>query len=136
LCEFQKFSSLVLQYFSVRFCIISAGDTQFGRMLLCINAPLTFPTAVLAARPGLTDILGLGAEELRNAGHQVLAITCDVTEQTVTTFGKLDMAYNNAGIINQHKNTDNFTIEEWERIMSINLRGVWNCMKYELKQML
>lgn len=84
------------------------------------------------------------AKELTTAGHQALAVHCDVTdetsvaamiEQTVATFGRLDAAFNNAGVQSLPVETADATGEEFERVNAINLRGVWNCMKYELRQM-
>ncbi len=84
------------------------------------------------------------ADELSAAGHRVLPIACDVTneaqvqamvEHTVAHFSKLDAAFNNAGIISQPSDTSSLGSDEWERVMSVNLRGVWLCMKYELLQM-
>ncbi len=84
------------------------------------------------------------AQQLRAAGHQALAIRCDVANeqeveamvaQTVATFGRLDAAYNNAGINSPVAETADASSEEYDKVMSINLRGVWNCMKYELRQM-
>ncbi|WP_197461270.1 SDR family oxidoreductase [Acetobacter malorum] len=56
--------------------------------------------------------------------------------RTVETFGRLDCAFNNAGVISQHHNTADLPDAEWDRVMSVNLRGTWYCMKHELKQML
>src|SRR5512147_1239457 len=84
------------------------------------------------------------AEDLVAAGHKALAIRCDVAaepqvaamvEQTVSTFGRLDAAYNNAGVQSPAVETADASGEEFDRVTAINLRGVWNCMKYELRQM-
>jgi len=84
------------------------------------------------------------AGELTARGHKVLAIRCDVADddqvkamvdQTVAAFGRLDAAYNNAGIQNVLAETADTTREDYDRVMSINLRGVWSCMKFELRQM-
>src|SRR5205814_4152714 len=55
--------------------------------------------------------------------------------QTVSTFGRLDVAFNNAGIQSPAMEIADVPGEEFERVNGINLRGVWNCMKYELRQM-
>jgi len=82
--------------------------------------------------------------ELVAAGHKALAIRCDVSdeaaaaamiEQTVSTFGRLDAAFNNAGVMMPAVEMADTNSEEFERVTSVNLRGVWNCMKYELRQM-
>ena len=84
------------------------------------------------------------AEALQAQGHRALAIPCDVADdaqvkamvhQTVTTFGRLDAAYNNAGVQNVLAETADTTREDYDRVMGINLRGVWSCMKFELQQM-
>jgi len=85
------------------------------------------------------------AQDLIDAGHQVLAIHCDVSDeaevgamiqQTTATFGRLDAAFNNAGIMIPAVETADAKGEDFERVVAINLRGIWNCMKYELRQML
>ena len=54
----------------------------------------------------------------------------------MSTFGRLDAAFNNAGVMQRRVDTADITDDEWDRVMAINLRGVWSCMKYELRQML
>lgn len=84
------------------------------------------------------------AEELIRNGCTALAIRCDVTDErqveemvarTVSHFGRLDAAFNNAGIMPPDVETADVNAEDYDRVMSINLRGVWCCMKYELVQM-
>ncbi len=83
-------------------------------------------------------------EELAAQGHKALAVHCDVAddaqveamvEQTVATFGRLDAAYNNAGVQNIVAETADASREDFDRVIAINLRGVWSCMKFELRQM-
>ena len=83
------------------------------------------------------------AKDLAGKGHKTLAVTCDVSDdaqveavkQTVATFGRLDAAYNNAGIQNVLAETADSPRDDYDRVMAINLRGVWSCMKFELQQM-
>jgi NAD(P)-dependent dehydrogenase (short-subunit alcohol dehydrogenase family) len=84
------------------------------------------------------------AERLTAAGHTVIAMRCDVSddaqveqmvERTVAELGRLDAAFNNAGVMARVAPTAESSREEWDRVTSINLRGVWSCMKYELRQM-
>jgi NAD(P)-dependent dehydrogenase (short-subunit alcohol dehydrogenase family) len=84
------------------------------------------------------------AEELTAKGHKAFALRCDVSddtqveamvEKTVATFGRLDAAYNNAGIQNVLEEASDQTREDFDRVTGINLRGVWSCMKFELQQM-
>jgi NAD(P)-dependent dehydrogenase (short-subunit alcohol dehydrogenase family) len=84
------------------------------------------------------------AEELVGGGHRALAVRCNVADeaevaamvaQTVSTFGRLDAAFNNAGVMPPAVETADASGEDFDRVTAINLRGVWNCMKYELRQM-
>src|ERR1700737_2036018 len=84
------------------------------------------------------------AKELANKGHKTLAIRCDVSDdaqveamvkQTVTTFGRLDAAYNNAGVQSVLAETADSPRDDYDRVMGVNLRGVWSCMKFELQVM-
>lgn len=88
--------------------------------------------------------LGAAVEHLKGSGFQVLGVTCDVTdeervadavERTVAAFGHLDAAYNNAGIQSPAREIADVGNDEYERVMAVNLRGIWNCMKHELRQM-
>ena len=58
-----------------------------------------------------------------------------MVKKTIAEFGGLDAAYNNAGIQNTLAETADSPRDDYDRVMSINLRGVWSCMKYELKLM-
>jgi NAD(P)-dependent dehydrogenase (short-subunit alcohol dehydrogenase family) len=90
------------------------------------------------------DAVKAAADELIAAGHKALAVRCDVSddaqveamvERTVAEFGRLDAAFNNAGVMAKIAHTADSTRDEWDRVIGINLRGVWACMKYEPRQM-
>jgi NAD(P)-dependent dehydrogenase (short-subunit alcohol dehydrogenase family) len=90
------------------------------------------------------DAVKAEAQKLIAAGHKVIAVHCDVSDEThveqmvnraVSEFGQLDAAFNNAGVMARMAPTADSTREEWDRVIGINLRGVWSCMKYELRQM-
>lgn len=83
-------------------------------------------------------------EHLVAAGRKAIAIRCDVTdeaqvkamvEQTVSAFGRLDAAFNNAGVMSPAVETADASSQEFDRLNAINLRSVWLSMKYELLQM-
>jgi NAD(P)-dependent dehydrogenase (short-subunit alcohol dehydrogenase family) len=83
-------------------------------------------------------------KELADKGYKTLAIRCDVSDdsqveamvkQTVATFARLDAAYNNAGVQNVLAEIADSPRDDYDRVMAINLRGVWSCMKFELQQM-
>ena len=89
-----------------------------------------------AARTAVDDLIA--------AGHRAIAVRCNVAneaevaamvDQTVEIFGRLDAAFNNAGIQSPAVETADASGAEFDRVIAVNLRGVWNCMKYELKQM-
>jgi NAD(P)-dependent dehydrogenase (short-subunit alcohol dehydrogenase family) len=84
------------------------------------------------------------AQKLAAAGHKAISIRCDVSddpqveqmvERIVSEFGRLDAAFNNAGVMARVAPTVESTREDWDRVIGINLRGVWSSMKYELRQM-
>lgn len=90
------------------------------------------------------DAVRVAADDLSGQGHKVIAIRCDVADdaqveamvaRTVATFGRLDAAYNNAGVQNVLAETADTTREDYDRVMGINLRGEWSCMRFELQQM-
>ncbi|TLU73747.1 SDR family oxidoreductase [Lichenicoccus roseus] len=83
-------------------------------------------------------------DRLRGAGRQVTGMVVDVTDEAqaaamvacaVAEFGRLDMAYNNAGILGPMGDITDETGEAFDRVNAVNLRGVWTCMKHELLQM-
>jgi NAD(P)-dependent dehydrogenase (short-subunit alcohol dehydrogenase family) len=90
------------------------------------------------------DAVKATADKLVAAGRKALAVRCDVSneaqvsamvDRTVAEFGRLDAAFNNAGVMAKLAPTAESTLEEWDRVIDINLRGVWACMKYEIRQM-
>ncbi|MET8982619.1 glucose 1-dehydrogenase [Streptomyces sp. NPDC004539] len=90
------------------------------------------------------DAIRQAADDLTAQGHRALTVVCDVAvesevadlvKQTVDAFGRLDAAYNNAGVQTLNVETADADGAEFDRVQAINLRGVWNCMKYELRQM-
>jgi NAD(P)-dependent dehydrogenase (short-subunit alcohol dehydrogenase family) len=104
--------------------------------------------AEAGAMVALADVNEAGAkaaaEALSAAGHEAIGIGCNVADmdeveamvrQTVATFGRLDMAFNNAGVQSPVAETADAEPEDYERVMGVNLRGVWNCMKFELLEM-
>jgi NAD(P)-dependent dehydrogenase (short-subunit alcohol dehydrogenase family) len=108
----------------------------------------TLAFAEAGAAVALADIneaaLTAAAKQLTDAGHQALAIVCDVTDEdqvatavdrTVETFGRLDMAYNNAGIQIPPTDAADESAEQFDRVNAINLRGIWASMKHELRHM-
>jgi len=90
------------------------------------------------------ELVKAEAQKLGASGHKAIAVRCDVSDdeqvsamvdRTVAEFGRLDAAFNNAGVMARIAPTAESTREDWDRVIGINLRGVWSCMKYELRQM-
>jgi NAD(P)-dependent dehydrogenase (short-subunit alcohol dehydrogenase family) len=134
---------------------MSSVDRSFeGKVALITGAGsgLGLATAKAFAEAGASAVLAdwdersvrSAADQLKAKGYKALAIRCDVSDdaqvqamvhQTVEVFGRLDAAYNNAGVQNLLAETADTTREDYDRVMGINLRGVWSCMKFELQQM-
>jgi NAD(P)-dependent dehydrogenase (short-subunit alcohol dehydrogenase family) len=85
------------------------------------------------------------ARMIEEAGGRALAVRCDVSraadvkaalDRTIETFGRLDFAFNNAGVEQPIMAAADLTEEEWDRIADIDLRSVFLCMKHEIPLML
>ena len=131
-----------------------AGLTE-GKVALVTGAGsgIGRATALVFAREGakvvVADIVVAGGQEtvqqIEAAGGEAIFVKADVSQaadvetlitQTVETYGRLDCAFNNAGIEGGMKLTIDCTKEEFDRTIAVNLTGVWLCMKYEVQQML
>jgi NAD(P)-dependent dehydrogenase (short-subunit alcohol dehydrogenase family) len=84
------------------------------------------------------DALRAATDELTAAGHEALGVTCDVADEdqvaalvdrTVDTFGRLDMAFNNAGIMLPLTDAADEPAEAFDRVAAVNLRGVLGLTK-------
>lgn len=85
------------------------------------------------------------AAEIRDKGYEALFIKADVVNhesvkllisEIETQYGRLDYAFNNAGIEGEQAETADCTFENWERTLAVNLTGVFHCMKYQLPLLL
>ena len=90
------------------------------------------------------DAARAAADNLVAAGHKAIGIRCAVVngadaaamvEQAVSSFGRLDAAFNNAGIHVAMAETADVEGSDFDRIIAINLRGIFTCMKHELRRM-
>lgn len=121
--------------------IVTGGGSGIGRA-----------TALLFARSGARVVVAdislenarACAAEIAELGGEALALQVDVSrdadcqrmvEQTLERFGQLDIAFNNAGIGGYPLLTTDYGVENWQRVIDINLTGVFNCMVHELKAM-
>jgi NAD(P)-dependent dehydrogenase (short-subunit alcohol dehydrogenase family) len=110
-------------------------------------------TAMIFAREGarlmLADVAEADGQEtlrmVKDAGADAIFLRTDVSKsqdveaavaKAVETFGRLDCAFNNAGIGGASRLTHEYSEEDWNRVIAINLTGVWLCMRAEITQML
>lgn len=128
--------------FAGKVAFVTGGASGIGRA-----------TALAFAREGASVAVADLSEDanrdtarmIEALGRRSLAVTCDVTkaddvrraiDKTVETFGRLDVAFNNAGVEHAPTPTDEISEGLWDRILAIDLRGVFLCMKYEIPHML
>lgn len=128
-------------YFSGKVALVTGAASGMG--LATARAFAEVGAAVVLA-DFKEDAVKAAAAELVAAGYQAIAVRCDVADdaqveamvdRTVSEFGRLDAAFNNAGVMARIAPTAESTREEWDRVIGVNLRGVWSCMKHELRQM-
>ncbi len=125
-----------------KIALVTGGGSGIGRA-----------TSVVFAREGarvvVADVVVDGGEEtigmIKQAGGEAIFVQADVSkaaevealvQKAVDAYGRLDCSFNNAGIEGMFAPTTEYPEDNWARVLAINLKGVWLCMKYELAQML
>jgi NAD(P)-dependent dehydrogenase (short-subunit alcohol dehydrogenase family) len=127
--------------FSGKVAFVTGAASGIGRA-----TAIAFATegAHLAILDRTEDALVDTADAVRKTGGEVLVLGCDVSKpeqveaaigRVVEIFGRLDIAFNNAGVENKAAPVHEIDLADWDRILDINLRGTFVCMKHELAQM-
>ncbi|HYV91654.1 MAG TPA: SDR family oxidoreductase [Chitinophagales bacterium] len=128
--------------FANKVAIVTGGSFGIGRA-----------TAIAFARRGakvviadwIEDKEGESLKQIKALGGEAIFIQCDVSKsiyvkamvkKTISTFGSLDFAFNNAGVEGAAAPTHECSEENWDKTIGVNLKGEWLCMKYEIPEML
>lgn len=126
--------------FKDKVALVTGGSSGIGRA-----------TALAFAKKGAKVVIADWIENqetmdlIKNMGGEAIFVKCDVSksadvkaliEKTIDTFGRLDFAYNNAGIEGTSAPTQDCSEENWDKTIDVNLKGIWLCMKYQIPVML
>jgi NAD(P)-dependent dehydrogenase (short-subunit alcohol dehydrogenase family) len=128
--------------FADKAALVTGGASGIGRA-----AALSFAHG--GARVVVADVNQVGGEEtvrlVKTEGGEAVFVKADVraavdveamVAATLQTFGRLDIAFNNAGVLGSGAAMIDFTEDDWDDVMGINLKGVWLCMKHEIPAMI
>jgi len=128
--------------FEGKVAIVTGGSFGIGR---ATSIAFAKRGAKVAVADWIEDKENTTMNLIKSAGGDAMFIKCDVSksdevssmiEKTIAHFGRLDYAFNNAGIEGVSANTHECTEANWDKTIGINLKGVWLCMKNEIPQML
>ena len=125
-------------YFTDKVVIVTGSAFGIGRA-----TALAF--AKRGAKVVLADMIADQTTEnaIKDDGGEAIFVLCDVTKEldiknlvskTISTYGRLDFAFNNAGVEGAPAMVNTCTNESWDKTMNVNLRGVWWCMKYQIPE--
>jgi NAD(P)-dependent dehydrogenase (short-subunit alcohol dehydrogenase family) len=125
-----------------KIAMITGASSGLGKATAFAFAREGAAVVVAARREAETEET---ARKIREAGGRAIAIATDVSsepqvqalvEATLRTYGRLDIAFNNAGIFPAEGPVHEIPTDDWDSIMAVNLKGTFLCMKYEIPPML
>lgn len=126
--------------FKNKVALVTGGASGIGRATALAFAKKGAKVAVVDCKEN--DEM---ADLIKELGSEAIFIKCDVSKtddvkamvaQTIAAFGRLDYAFNNAGIEGTSAPTQDCSEENWDKTIGVNLKGVWLCMKYEIPEIL
>lgn len=124
---------------SSKIAVVTGGNSGIGLAIAMAFVAAGAKVVIADISDGSQTI-----NDIKKAGGNAIFVRTDVSKssdiqalfkKTVETYGQLDFAVNNAGISGPSATTGDHSEEDWNRVIGINLTGVWLCMKYELEQM-
>ena len=130
------------QIFRNKVALVTGGSFGIGRAAAVAFAKRG---AKVIIADWIQDKEGDTLKQIKQAGGEAIFVQCDVSKpadvkavvnKAIASFGKLDYAFNNAGIEGAMAPTHECTEENWDRTIDINLKGIWLCMQNEIPQML
>jgi NAD(P)-dependent dehydrogenase (short-subunit alcohol dehydrogenase family) len=128
--------------FSGKVALVTGGTSGIGRAAAIAYARQEAKVVVAGRR---VDEGEKTVRLIKDAGGDALFVQTDITQEsdikamvdkTINTFGRLDIAFNNAGVYGENPSWIDQTDAEYDRMMTANIKGVWLSMKYEIAQML
>ena len=129
--------------FGEKVALVTGGSSGIGRATALALSDEGAKVVVAARRRKEGEET---ADLIKSRGGEALFVSTDVSngrevealvDRAVQAYGRLDLACNNAGISGPHLVfTADFREEDWDKVIDTNLKGVWLCMKYEIRQML
>lgn len=128
--------------FEAKIAFVTGGASGIGRSAALLLAARGARIAIADVQMAEADDL---VKQITDAGGRAFSVECDVRDDdaiaaaiasTVSAYGHLDIAINSAGIGGPEVKTADYAPAQWERVIDINLNGVWRCMRHEIPAML